>query len=57
MLMSETATRGVLRNFAKFTGKSLRQCLFFNKVAGRLASVMSKNGFPNKYQCRIDKCS
>ena len=57
MLMSETATRGVLRNFAKFTGKSLCQCLFFNKVAGRPASVMSKNGFPNKYQCRIDKCS
>ena len=25
--------RGVLRNFAKFTGKHLRQILFFNKVA------------------------
>ena len=24
----------VLRNFAKFTGKQLRQSLFFNKVAG-----------------------
>ena len=26
--------KGVLRNFAKFTGKHLRQRLFFNKVAG-----------------------
>ena len=30
--------KGVLRNFAKFTGKPLCQSLFFNKVAGlRLA--------------------
>ena len=28
--------KGVLRNFAKFTGKHLCQSLFFNKVAGRL---------------------
>ena len=26
--------KGVLRNFAKFTGKNLCQSLFFNKVAG-----------------------
>ena len=26
--------KGVLRNFAKFTGKHLFQSLFFNKVAG-----------------------
>ena len=26
--------KGVLRNFTKFTGKHLRQSLFFNKVAG-----------------------
>ena len=26
--------KGVLKNFAKFTGKHLRQSLFFNKVAG-----------------------
>ena len=26
--------RSVLRNFAKFTGKHLRQSLLFNKVAG-----------------------
>ena len=28
--------KGVLRNFAKFTGKHLCQSLFFNKVAGGL---------------------
>ena len=28
--------KGVLRNFAKFTGKHLRQSLFFNKVADLL---------------------
>ena len=27
-------TKGVLRNFAKFTGKHLCQSLIFNKVAG-----------------------
>ena len=26
--------KGILRNFAKFTGKHLCQSLFFNKVAG-----------------------
>ena len=26
--------KGVLKNFAKFTRKRLRQCLCFNKVAG-----------------------
>ena len=27
---------GVLKNFAKFTGKHLRQSLFLNKVAGQV---------------------
>ena len=31
--------KGVLRNFAKFTGKRLCQSLFFNKVAGVYQSV------------------
>ena len=35
--------KGVLRNFAKFTGKHLRQSLFFNKVAGRRAESVLKN--------------
>ena len=48
--------KGVLRNFAKFTGKHLYQRLFFNKVAGKKESLahvffcefceISKNTFP-----------
>ena len=35
--------KGVLRNFAKFTGKHLCQSLFFNKVAGlRPATLLKK---------------
>ena len=35
--------KGVLRNFAKFTGKHLCQSLFFNKVAGlRSATLLKK---------------
>ena len=34
--LRKQSPRGVLRNFAKFTGKQLCQSLFFNKVAGRL---------------------
>ena len=32
---------GALKNFTKFTGKRLRQRLFFNKVAGTLAQAFS----------------
>ena len=35
--------KGVLRNFAKFTGKQLCQSLYFNKVAGlRPANLLKK---------------
>ena len=35
--------KGVLRNFAKFTGKHLCQSVFFNKVAGlRPATLLKK---------------
>ena len=35
--------KGVLRNFAKFTGKQLCQSLLFNKVAGlRPATLLKK---------------
>ena len=35
--------KGVLRNFAKFTGKYLCQSLFFNKVADvRLETLLKK---------------
>ena len=33
---------GVLRNFAKFTGKHLYQSLFFNKVAGQRPATLLK---------------
>ena len=39
---SEAATRGVLRNFVKFTGKHLCQSLFSNKVAGLRPATLSK---------------
>ena len=34
--------KGVLKNFAKFTGKHLCQDLFFNKVAGLRPATLSK---------------
>ena len=34
--------KGVLRNFAKFTGKRLCQSLFFNKVAGLTSATLLK---------------
>ena len=38
--------KGVLTNLAKFTGKHLRQSLFFNKVAGqRSATLLKKRDF------------
>ena len=36
--------KGVLRNFAKFTGKHLCQSLFFNKVAGQASTLYSTGG-------------
>ena len=36
--------KGVLRNLAKFTGKYLCQCLFFNKVTGLFCEIF-KNTF------------
>ena len=41
----EAATIGVLRNFTKFTGKHLRQRLFFNKVAGLRPATLLKKRF------------
>ena len=32
--------KGVLRNFAKFTGKHLYQSLYFNKVAGQVCNFI-----------------
>ena len=38
--------KGVLRNFAKFTGKHLCQRLLFNKVAGRACKSLWHRCFP-----------
>ena len=38
----------VLRNFAKFTGKYLRQSLFFNRVAGLRPATLLKKGLWRK---------
>ena len=34
--------KGVLENFTNFTGKQLRQSLFFNKVAGLRSPTLFK---------------
>ena len=40
--------KGVLRNFAKFTGRPLRQSLFFNKVAGLSPATLLKTSLWRK---------
>ena len=35
--------KGVLRNFAKFTGKRLCQSLFFNDIAGLRPATLLKS--------------
>ena len=46
--------KGVLRTFAKFTGKQFCQGLFFNKTAGLRPAILSKKRlwhrcFPGKF--------
>ena len=41
--------KGVLKNFAKFTGKHLCQNLFFNKVAGLRPATLLKNRLWHRY--------
>ena len=41
--------KGVLRNFAKFTGKHLCNSLFFNKVAGLRPATLLRNRPWHKY--------
>ena len=44
--------KGVLRNFAKFTGKHLRQGLFFDKVAGSQAcNFIKKETLAQVFSC------
>ena len=43
------SSRGVLRNFTKFTGKHLCQSLFFNKVAGLRPATLLKKRLWHRY--------
>ena len=50
--------KGVLRNFAKFTGKHLYQSLFFNKVAGlRPATLFKKETLAQVFCCEFCEIS
>ena len=51
MVQRCSVKKGVLRNFAKFTGKHLCQSLFFNKVAGQ------KRGSSTGVSCEFCKIS
>ena len=47
--------KGVLRNFAKFTGKHMWQSLFFSKVAGR--NFIKKETLAQVFSCEFCKIS
>ena len=50
--------RGVLRNLVKFTGKHLRQSLFFNKIAGlRPATLAKKETLTQVLSCEFCEIS
>ena len=48
--------KGVLRNFAKFTGKHLCQGLFFNKVAG-VCNFIKKEALAQVFSCEFREIS
>ena len=47
--------KGVLRNFATFTGKQLCQSFFFNKVAGLMPATLLKKRLTEKFSCEFCK--
>ena len=49
--------KGVLRNFAKFTGKHLCQSLFFNKVAGGACNIIKKETLVQVFSCEFCEIS
>ena len=49
--------KGVLRNFAKFTGKHLCQSLFFNKVAGAAYHFIKKKTLAQVFFCEFCEIS
>ena len=55
--LTEAATKGVLRTFAKFTRKHLCQCLFFNKVAGLACNFIKKETLAQVFSCEFCEIS
>ena len=49
--------KGVLGNFAKFTGKHLCQSLFFNKVAGAACNFIKKEILAQLFSCEFCEIS
>ena len=49
--------KGVLRYFAKFTGKHLYQSLFINKVAGLTCNFIKKESLAQVFSCEFCKIS
>ena len=49
--------KGVLRNFAKFTGKYLCQSLFFNNVAGVACNFIKKETLAQMFSCEFCEIS
>ena len=49
--------KGVLGNFAKFTGKYLCQSLFFNKVAGAACNFIKKEILAQLFSCEFCEIS
>ena len=49
--------KGVLRNFAKFTGKHLCQSLFFSKVAGLACNFIKKETLAQVFSCEFCEIS
>ena len=50
--------KGILRNFARFTGKQMCQILVFNKVAGlRPATLLKKEAHAQVFSCEFCEIS
>ena len=49
--------KGVLKNFAKFTGKHLCQSLFFNRVAGGACNFIKKESLAQVLSCEFCEIS
>ena len=60
--MPEAATGGVRKKgcskkFRKFTGKHLRECLFFNKVASQPTTLLKKTLWHKRFPVNFSEIS